>query len=180
MRRLRLAVLPAVLALALGACGDDEEQTAQNGQGGGGTTTTAPPPSQQQPGQQPGQQPAQQQEEEEVRAAVREYVEGLAGQNAPQVCDALTEQAQSLLRRDLNVESGQCEEVAREAAQFATGQAGQALRDAEALNVDIQGDRATVELSVAGTTVPIELEKAPDGEWQVSDANEEALRKALP
>lgn len=177
MRRLCLVVLPALLALAIGACGDSEEEKAQtNGQGGeppaaGGT----PPPVETQP---PGQPSSQ--EEEEVRAAVREYLQGLAAQNAPQVCDALTEEAQRLLGRDLGVESGECEEAARAAAELATGQAGQALRDADALNVEIQGDRATAEVSVAGTAIPIELRRAEDGEWRVSDANEEALREALP
>jgi hypothetical protein len=65
-------------------------------------------------------------------------------------------------------------------ASFATGQAQQALSDGDAVDVEVMGDRATAQISLAGTTVPIELERQEDGEWRVSDANEDALREALP
>ena len=178
MRRARLTLLPALLALALVACGeggqDQQADTQQEGQQEGqppATSQTAPG------GEQPSP-PAD--EEEEIRAAVSEYLGGLAADNAPQVCEALTDQARKLLGREVGVEAGQCEEAAREVATFASGQAQQALRNAEAVTIEVMGDRATAQVSLAGTTVPIELEKQPDGEWQVSDANEEALREALP
>lgn len=175
MRRLYLAFLPALLALALGACGESEEQKGGNGEG---SATTAeggtPPPPQTQPPEQPASG-----EEEEVRAAVAKYLEGLARDNAPQVCEALTEDAQRLLGRDLGIEADGCEDAAREAAEFAGGQGAQALRDAKALNVNIKGDTATVNVAIAGTEVPIQADRV-DGEWRVSNANEQALIDALP
>ena len=181
MRRARLAFLPALLALALVACGDngEEKQPADTQQGQQQQQTQPPASGETAPGgQQPAASPAD--EEEEIRAAVNEYLGGLAADNAPQVCEALTDQAQELLGQDLGIEEGQCEEAAREVATFASGQAQEALRDAQAADIQVNGDRATAEVSLAGNTVPIELEKQPDGEWQVSDANEDALREALP
>ena len=186
MRRARLAFLPALLALTLAACGDDGEEQ-QSGTTQGGQPPATQPPATQPPasgqtapgGEQPGGSPNTD-EEDEIRAAVSEYLGGLAADNAPQVCDALTDQAQELLGRDLGVEADKCEEAAREVATFATGQAQQALRDANAVDIQVMGNRATAEVSLAGNTVPIELEKQPDGEWSVADANEEALREALP
>lgn len=179
MRRALLAFLPALLALALVACGDNgEEEQPANTQEGQPQETQPPASGETAPG---GQEPATSADEEaEIRAAVNEYLGGLAADNAPQVCEALTDQAQRLLGRDVGVEEGQCEEAAREVATFASGQAQQALRDADAADIQVDGDRATAEVSLAGNTVPIELEKQPDGEWQVSDANEDALREALP
>ncbi len=179
MRRARLAFLPALLALVLVACGDNggEEQSATT-QEGQQQQTQPPASGETAPGGE--QPPAPADEEEEIRAAVNEYLGGLAADNAPQVCEALTDQAQRLLGRDVGVEAEQCEEAAREVATFASDQAQEALRDAQAADIQVNGDRATAEVSLAGNTVPIELEKQPDGEWQVSDANEQALREALP
>lgn len=181
MRRARLTFLPALLALALVACGDNgEEDQAATTQGDQPTETQPPASGETAPG---GQQPsasADADEEQEIRAAVDEYLGGLAAENAPQVCEALTDQAQKLLGRDVGVEAGQCEDAAREVATFASGQAQQALRNAEAAEIEVMDGQATAQVSLAGTTVPIELEKQPDGEWQVSDANEDALREALP
>lgn len=177
MRRLRLAVLPAVLALALGACGGDEEEEAQtNGQGGEppAAEETQPPPE-----TRPLAQPTPQ-EREEVLAAVREYLNGLARQNAPQACDALTEDAQRLLGRDLQRETQGCEDAVREASEFSTRRASQALRDADALHVNVKDDIATVDLRIADQSVPIQLERDDEGEWLVSNANERELREALP
>jgi hypothetical protein len=171
MRRARLALLPAFLALALAACGDSEEEPTATTQGDEPPAASEPAPG--------GEEPAPSPEEEEIRAAVQDYLGGLATENAPQVCDALTEQAQQVLGRDLGIEAGQCEEAAGEVASFATGQAQQALSDADAVDIEVMGDRATAQVSLAGTTVPIELQKQ-DGEWRVSDANEDALREALP
>jgi hypothetical protein len=173
MRRARLALLPALLALALAACGESEEEPTA-------TTQGDKPPAAGEPalgGEEPAPPP---EEEEEIRAAVQDYLGGLATDNAPQVCDALTDQAQELLGQDLGIEAGQCEEAAGEVASFATGQAQQALSDADAVDIEVMGDRATAQISLAGATVPIELERQEDGEWRVSDANEDALREALP
>ena len=174
MRRARLALLPALLALALVACGESEEEPTA-------TTPGDEPPAAGEPAPE-AEEPAASAEEEEIRAAVQDYLGGLAAENAPQVCDALTDQAQEVLGRDLGIEAGQCEEAASEVASFATGQAQQALTNADAVDVDVEvmGDRATAQISLAGTTVPIELERQEDGEWRVSDANEDALREALP
>jgi hypothetical protein len=171
MRRARLALLPALLALALAACGDSEEEPTATTPGDEPPAAGEPAPG--------GEEPAPPPEEEEIRAAVQDYLGGLATDNAPQVCDALTDQAQELLGRDLGIEAGQCEEAAGEVASFATGQAQQALSDADAVDIEVMGDRATAQVSLAGTTVPIELQKQ-DGEWRVSDTNEDALREALP
>jgi hypothetical protein len=172
MRRARLALLPALLALTLAACGESEEEPTATTQGDQPPAAGEPAPG--------GEEPAASAEEEEIRAAVRTYLQGLAAENAPQVCEALTDQAQELLGRDLGIEAGQCEEAAGEVASFATGQAQQALEDADAVDIEVMGDRATAQVSLAGTTVPLELEKLEDGEWRVSDANEDALREALP
>lgn len=172
MRRARLALLPALLALALAACGESEEEPTATTQGDEPPAAGEPAPE--------AEEPAASAEEEEIRAAVQDYLGGLAAENAPQVCDALTEQAQRVLGRDLGIEAGQCEEAAGEVASFATGQAQQALSDADAVDIEVMGDRATARISLAGTTVPIELERQEDGEWRVSDANEDALREALP
>ena len=172
MRRARLPFLPALLALALAACGESEEEPTATTQG-----EEPPPAGEPAPG---GEEPAPSPEEEEIRAALQAYLGGLAAENAPQVCDALTEQAQQVLGRDLGIEAGQCEEAAGEVASFATGQAQQALDDADAVDIKVMGDRATAQVSLAGTTVPIELQQQDDGEWRVSDANEDALREALP
>jgi hypothetical protein len=171
MRRARLALLPALLALALAACGDSEEEPTATTQGDEPPAAGEPAPG--------GEEPAPSPEEEEIRAAVQDYLGGLAADNAPQVCEALTDRAQELLGQDLGIEAGQCEEAAGEVASFATGQAQQALSDADAVDIEVMGDRATAQVSLAGTTVPIELQKQ-DGEWRVSDANEDALREALP
>jgi ketosteroid isomerase-like protein len=172
MRRARLALLPALLALALVACGESEEEPTATTQGDEPPAAGEPAPE--------AEEPAASAEEEEIRAAVQDYLGGLATENAPQVCDALTEQAQRVLGRDLGIEAGQCEEAAGEVASFATGQAQQALSDADAVDIEVMGDRATAQISLAGATVPIELERQEDGEWRVSDANEDALREALP
>lgn len=178
MRRARLTFLPALLALALVACADDGEEDQAATQGDQPTATQPPASGETAPGGQPAQSDAD--EEQEIRAAVNEYLGGLAAENAPEVCDALTDQAQKLLGRDVGVEAGQCEEAAREVATFASAQAQEALRNAEAAQIEVMDGQATAQVSLAGTTVPIELEKQPDGEWQVSDANEEAVREALP
>jgi len=172
MRRARLALLPALLALALAACGESEEEPTATTQGDEPPAAGEPAPE--------AEEPAASAEEEEIRAAVQDYLGGLAAENAPQVCDALTDQAQEVLGRDLGIEAGQCEEAASEVASFATGQAQQALSDADAVDIEVMGDRATAQISLAGTTLPIELERQEDGEWRVSDANEDALREALP
>jgi hypothetical protein len=171
MRRARLALLPALLALALAACGESEEEPTATTQGDEPPAAGEPAPE--------AEEPAASAEEEEIRAAVQDYLGGLATENAPQVCDALTEQAQRVLGRDLGIEAGQCEEAAGEVASFATAQAQQALSDADAVDIEVMGDQATAQVSLAGTTVPIELQRQ-DGEWRVSDANEDALREALP
>jgi len=172
MCRARLTLLPALLALALAACGGSEEEPTATTQEGAPPAAGEPAPG--------GEEPAVPAEEEEIRAALRAYLGGLAADNAPQVCDALTAQAQELLGRDLGIEAGQCEQAAGEVASFATGQAQQALADADAVNIEVMGDRATAQVSLAGATVPIGLERRADGEWRVSDANEDALREALP
>lgn len=172
MRRARLTVLPALLALALVACGGTEEEPTATTQEGDPPAAGEPAPG--------GEEPAPSPEEEEIRAAVQGYLGGLATENAPQVCEALTDQAQELLGQDLGIEAGQCEEAAGEVASFATGQAQQALSDADAVDIEVMGDRATAQVSLAGTTVPIELQQREDGEWRVSDANEDAVREALP
>jgi len=59
-------------------------------------------------------------------------------------------------------------------------QGQQALDDADAVDIKVMGDRATAQVSLAGTTVPIELQQQDDGEWRFSEANEDALREALP
>ncbi len=172
MRPLRLAFLPALLALALAACGDTEEEPTATTQGDSPPAAGEPPP----PAQ---EEPAASAEEEEIRAAVNTYLGGLAAKNAPQVCEALTDRAQELLGQDLGVEAGECEEAAGEVASFATGQAQQALADAEAVDIEVTGDRATAQVSLGGATVPVELQRV-EGQWRVSDANEEAVREALP
>lgn len=172
MRRARVALLPALLALALAACGDSEEEPTA-------TTQEGDPPAAGEPAPGGDEEPAVSPEEEEIRGAVRTYLGGLAAENAPQVCDALTDQAQELLGQDLGIEAGECEEAAGEVASFATGQAQQALADADAVDIEVMGDRATAQVSLAGATVPIELERV-EGEWRVSEANEDAVREALP
>ncbi len=171
MRPLRLAFLPALLALALAACGDTEEEPTATTQGDEPPAAGEPPPAQ--------EEPAASADEEEIRAAVRTYLGGLAAENAPQVCAALTDRAQELLGQDLGIEAGECEEAAGEVASFAAGQAQQALADAEAVDIEVEGDRATAQVSLGGATVPIQMERV-EGEWRVSDANEDALREALP
>ncbi|MCP9489751.1 MAG: hypothetical protein MSC31_07720 [Solirubrobacteraceae bacterium MAG38_C4-C5] len=171
MRRARLTVLPALLALVLAACGGTEEEPTATTQEGDPPAAGEPAPG--------GEEPVVSPEEEEIRAAVRTYLGGLAAENAPQVCDALTDQAQELLGQNLGIEAGECEVAAGEVASFATGQAQQALADAEAVDIDVAGDRATARVSLGGATVPIELERV-EGEWRVSDANEDAVREALP
>lgn len=109
-------------------------------------------------------------DEAAIRAAIQEYIDAFVARDGekacalmkPEVADAFLEAVKG------QVEAEDCADAFEKAAATGGDDLASLFEQATVDSVAVEGDTATAQLSVLGTTVPIRMERI-DGEWKVAN-----------
>ncbi len=109
-------------------------------------------------------------DEAAIRAAVQAYIDAFAARDGEKACDLMKPEVADAFLEAVQgqVSADTCADAFEQAAASGGDQLGELLQQAEVTGVAVEGDNATAQLAVLGTTVPILMERI-DGEWKVAN-----------
>lgn len=105
-----------------------------------------------------------------VRAAIQQYIDAFVQRDGEKACALMKPEVADAFLAAVKgrVDATDCADAFEQAAASGGDQLGELFKQAQVTSVAVEGDTATAQLSVLGTTVPILMERI-DGEWKVAN-----------
>ena len=105
-----------------------------------------------------------------VRAAIQQYIDAFVQRDGEKACALMKPEVADAFLAAVKgrVDATDCADAFEQAAASGGDQLGELFKQAQVPRVAVEGDTATAQLSVLGTTVPILMERI-DGEWKVAN-----------
>jgi predicted lipid-binding transport protein (Tim44 family) len=105
-----------------------------------------------------------------VRAAIQEYIDAFVQRDGEKACALMKPEVADAFLAAIKdrVDATDCADAFEQAAASGGDQLGELFKQAQVTGVAVEGAKATAQLSVLGTTVPILMERI-DGEWKVAN-----------
>lgn len=141
-----------------GTAGEPTTITVEDQPGTDTTTTDAPAGT------------ASPEDEAAIRAAIQEYIDAFVNRDGEKACALMKpEVAEAFLEAVKDqVAASDCADAFEKAAASGGDQLGEQFKQAKVTAVAVEGDNATAQVAVLGTTVPILMERI-DGQWKVAN-----------
>ncbi len=105
-----------------------------------------------------------------VRAAIQQYIDAFVQRDGEKACALMTpEVADAFLAAVKDrIDATDCADAFEKAAASGGDDLATLFKQAKVASVAVEGDKATAQLAVLGTTIPILMERI-DGEWKVAN-----------
>jgi len=105
-----------------------------------------------------------------IRAAIQAYIDAFVARDGEKACALMKpEVAEAFLEAvEDQVTADDCADAFEKAAASGGDNLGELFKQATVDSVAVEGDQATAQMTVLGTSVPIRMERI-DGEWKVAN-----------